>query len=263
MRRWILLCALGAACSFDTRVLLPTWDGAEFAGVQVVSLNEDLGAADPGETPDIDPADPYIGHLGPSDVGAGEYAGATWDFYGTGDRVCVIVDPEGVFRDDRQLGGDGLEYDNPYFDDYPYDDGDIDIAVGEAAWYTGTPGERMGDFFARFPDDNGIDRAVDLNVCLMEDYFGVVGGHAGRGSPEWCDFETTPGVLYRVALTVFATPMDDNDLRYAFAVVPGACPTEIDECTLRNDVPYDEDAAQVFPGEDVYNAEGMYCDALP
>jgi hypothetical protein len=245
-----------AGCGFEARALLETWDGSAIGDVAVLDLTAE------GDAPVMD-GGTWIGELGPSNIGAGEFAGATFDFAGTGGRVCVIVDPQSVFRDDLQRGGDGNEYPNPNFEDFPHDDGDLDMQIGLASFYTGTPGESMGDFFASFPDDNGIDRSVDLNECLMEDRWGVIGGHAGRSTPEWCDFETQVGNTYRVALTVFSVPKDDNELKYAVEIFDGPCPASVDECTLRGDVDYDEETAALFPGDDVYTVEDMYCDALP
>jgi hypothetical protein len=251
----LLLGAVGVGCGFQAKALVDVWQDGEFVEVQVLDLAEDEDAADIR-------TGTFIGKVGPGNVGAGEYSGATYDFEGTGDRVCVIVDPQSVFRDDVQLDDDGTEWNNPFFDDFPHDDGDIDLQVGLASFYTGTPGQTMGDFFASFPDSNGIDRAVDLNLCLQEDNHGVIGGHAGRATPEWCDLETQVGVTYRLALTVFSVPADDRELTYALEVRDGACPANIDECTVRGDVDYSEGDEDLFPWPGVSTVEHMHCDAL-
>ena len=82
-----------------------------------------------------------------------------------------------------QLDADGREVQNPYMDDFPHDDGDVDLLGGLASFYTGTPGVEMGDFFGSFPDSNGVDRAIDLNLCLQQDTHGQTGGTAGRATP--------------------------------------------------------------------------------
>jgi hypothetical protein len=194
--------------------------------------------------------------VGPSNIGTGELSGATVTIRGTGERVCVIVDPQSVFRDNLQLDANGSEAPNPFMNNYTGDDGDLDLAVGLASYYTGTPGEEIGDFVNDFPDENGVNRRVDLNLCLMEDYHGVVGGTAGRATPEWCDFPTSEDVDYRIVLQVFSVPIDDNMLRYAFEIRDGACPTTVTECTLRGDA--DEAPADSIP-EPYKNVEEMYC----
>ena len=126
-----------------------------------------------------------------------------------------------------------------------------------ASFYTGTPGEEIGDFFGSFPDSNGVERSIDLNLCLMEDYHGQVGGTAGRATPEWCSFETQEGIDYRIVLQVFSAPVDDNELKYALDVRSGACP-EVNECTLRGD--YDEHEVDLPGG--FTQVEELYCDAF-
>jgi hypothetical protein len=249
-----------SSCELDNQQLLQSYeDGAQLAA-EVVDL--DLVESPPvvqnvDEEEDFD-YETFLHELGPSDIGAGLISGSTVSFLGTGGRVCVIVDPQSVWRDDRQLGESGTDVPNPYMSDFPYDDGDIDILAGIAAYYTGTPGVEMGDFFGSVTDDNGVDRAVDFNLCLMQDYFGVVGGTAGRATPEWCSFETILDVEYRVALPVFAVPEDDDRLKYALQLRGGECPGTVDECTLRGD--YDPEPEAALPGgfEDV---EALYCDS--
>lgn len=243
----LVLCA----CALDERYLLQNFDAEEGALVDPTVLDLDTEEWVPtldGETLILD--------IGPSDLGRGVHSGASFTFDGTGERVCLILDPQSVLHDDLRLNSDGGEQANPYMDDFPHDDGDIDLLAGQAAYYGGTPGERMGDFIADVPDDNGILRRLDLNLCLMEDYFGQQGGTAGRASPEWCSFETQAGVAYRVAMTVFSVPIDDGLLRFAFELRSGACPATVNECTLRGDA----DAAASSLPFDSSDVEDMFCD---
>jgi hypothetical protein len=247
------LIALAAGCNLDTKALLQNFDAetGDFVGVDVRDL-------DLNETPPSIDGGTYVGTLGPSDIGAGEYSGATFTVTGNGERICIIVDPQSVWRDDLQTDSTGAEIANPYMEDFPHDDGDLDMLAGLASYYTGTPGEVIGDFLGNFPDSNDVERAIDLNLCLQEDYHGQVGGTAGRSTPEACSFETLDGVAYRVVLQVFSVPIDDNELKYALEVRSGDCPVTIDECTLRGD--YDEHESGVLPN-DFTNVESLYCDA--
>jgi len=257
---FLLLCTAAAAlialvvgCNLDTNALLQNFDAESGTFEQV-----DVRDLDLNETPPSIDGGTYIGTLGPSDIGAGEYSGATFTVTGNGERICIIVDPQSVWRDDLQTDSTGAEIANPYMEDFPHDDGDLDMLAGLASYYTGTPGEVIGDFLGNFPDSNGVDRAIDLNLCLQEDYHGQVGGTAGRSTPESCSFETLDGVAYRVVLQVFAAPMDDNELKYALEVRSGDCPVTIDECTLRGD--YDEQEPGVLP-MGFTDVESLYCDA--
>jgi len=267
MRALLLLCGAGLAlvgCDLDGRELLQNYDPE--TGESLPVTVEDLDRVD--DPPVVCAADDvadgrcdvFTGGLGPSDVGSGQLSGATYTFNGTGGRVCVIVDPQSVWRDDKMLDDTGNETTNPLMQDFPYDDGDLDMLAGLASYYTGTPGELMGDFVNDFVDDNGVARRVDLNVCLQEDTFGQTGGTAGRATPEACSFETLANTPYRVALYAFSVPVDDNNLRYAFQVREGACPTVIDECTLRGDRDRAAEGALPF---DADNVEDMYCEGFP
>ena len=246
MRHLLLLLVLPvvAACNYDPLSLLQNQGPADV---------RDLDADDSRPTVD---GGQFEGSLEGSDIGSGNYSGATFTFTGTGDRVCLIIDPQSVWRDDLQLGPDG-DVANPWLDNHPYDDGDLDLLAGLASYYTGTPGVELGDFFGSFPDSNGVDRAVDLNLCLMEDYHGSSSGTAGRATPEWCSFDTEPDVIYMGVLRVFSVPVDDDVLLYQLDVRTGECP-EINECTLRGD--FDPVPDNVELPEGYSSVENMYCD---
>ena len=242
---------LGAGCDLDALQLVQNYDVAagELLPADVVDLDrvDDPPALDGGA---------FRGDVGPSDIGAGNVAGATVTIEGTGDRVCVIVDPQSVFRDDTWIDATGSQQPNPFMRDYPHDDGDIDLLAGLAAYYTGTPGSEMGDFINFFPDENGVERRVDLNICLQQDQFGANGGSAGRATPEFCSFPTEVGVDYRIALVVYSVPLDDNLLGYMLDIRTGECPQAIDECTLRGDA--DPAPEGVLP-EGFSDVEEMFC----
>lgn len=239
-------------CDLNTSVLLQNYDdesdNLKGADVRDLDLVETPPALDGGT---------YVGTLGPSDIGSGDYSGATFTLTGTGERICLLVDPQSVWRDDLHIDGSGSETDNPYMLDFTHDDGDIDLLAGLASYYTGTPGELIGDFFGSFPDDNGVNRAVDLNLCLQQDYHGQVGGTAGRASPEACSFETEPDTAYRIVLQVFSVPQDDNELKYALEARTGECPVTVDECTLRGD--FDDNPDAELP-QGYTDVESMYCE---
>ncbi len=177
---------------------------------------------------------PTIGEVGPVHWGSGELGGATATFTGTGGPICAIVDPQTVWRDDWAATTEGTVADTA-MDNYIYDDGDMDMIIGMSADYTGTPGQTMGSFKRTFTDPLGVEREADFNLCIMFDRYGIAGAAAGRATPEWCSIDTVEGVEYTVALLTFSVPLDDNALRFALQLREGACPAEVNECTLRGD----------------------------
>ena len=202
--------------------------------------------------------------LGPPPLG--ETGGATATFIGTGNTVCVFVDPEAVTwnqevasqKKNKDLG----------WPDNTRDDGDIDISVGLSAYYNGSPGVEMGDFFQIYEDSLGNEVTIEYNECTMVDMFGRLGGHAGRGTPEYCEIDTSlhPDRSYTVVFDTWSLPLDDYQLDYGFAVVDlgpsgGSCDTFVatmaqtgtednqSECVLTN-----ETAAEGFS---IF--EALYC----
>ncbi len=250
-----------AGCDLDGRTLLQSYDPetGQTRPVTVVDLDRVDGAPTICTEDDLSACEPYLGELGPSDIGTGTLSGSTLTIQGSGGRVCVIIDPQSVFQDDRMLDPAGVETANPYMADFPYDDGDLDMLAGLASYYTGTPGELMGDFVNNFVDDNGVGRRVDLNLCLQEDNHGQTGGTSGRATPEMCSFDTLPDTPYRIAMYAYSVPVDDNLLKYALVVHQGACPAVLNECTLRGD--RDRPEAGTLPFE-VDNVESMFCEGL-
>jgi len=191
--------------------------------------------------PDPDPNNPGIVHLGemtPSPVAdaranayfgtlgsvePGKTGGATATFLGTGDEVCVWVDPESVFWNQSvAIQNRAGKYAYPdHFDD----DGDLDIEVGLSAFYTGSPGIEMGDFQAVYEDSLGNESYIEFNECTITDIYGQSGAHAGRGTIEFCTIDTSahPGKEYTIVLNTWSLPSDDYSLAYGFALFEGSC----------------------------------------
>ncbi len=169
------------------------------------------------------------GTLGP--VEPGKYGGATASFIGTGGEVCVWVDPEAVFWNQAiAIQGKNNSYAYP---DNVWDDGDLDLEVGLSAFYTGSPGVELGDFKAVFEDSLGNESYIEFNECTIADWYGQSGGHAGRGSVEFCTIDTSahPGKEYTIVLETFSLPLDDFSLGYGLVVFEG-------DCNSVNDVGY-------------------------
>ena len=154
-----------------------------------------------------------------TDKGGGERGGMTGTFIPNGGPVCVIMDPEGTFN------GGGTSH---------LDDGDIDLFVGRAADYTGTPGVTMGDFEGEYVDPLGVSHVLNQNLCTQYDIFGLPGAHAGAAAPEFCEVETESGVPYLAVGETFSVPPDDGLLTVSVAVVSGSCP-QVLESTLTGD----------------------------
>lgn len=196
------------------------------------------------------PESVHFGRLG-ADVNPGKIGGATYEFEGTGDVVCVIADPEAVYWNytvKTGPAGDRFKYEDVY-----NDDGDVDISVGLTAYYTGSPGVEIGDFNANYTDASGVDHTIAFNECSQTNLFGSTGVHGGRGSVEYCEVDTSgrEGVKYTVLLRTYSLPMDDSVLNFGTVVYDGACseiaegfvvdgdPVTVwgpSECTLKNEV---------------------------
>lgn len=153
------------------------------------------------------------------DKGKGERGGITGTFIPNGGPVCVIIDPEGSFAGSNHL-----------------DDGDMDLFVGRAADYTGTPGLTMGEFSGEYVDVLGVSHELNQNLCTQYDYFGLPGAHAGAAAPEFCEVQTDAGVPYLVMGETFSVPPDDGMLTVSVQVRHGVCPS-VTESTLDGDIP--------------------------
>ncbi len=258
----LTLLLFAAGCDVNGLSVAQYWDADSGTAMEsdVVDLMQEddppeLVSSSEGSWPDA-----FVGEVGPVHWGSGALGGASASFVGTGDDVCVILDPQTVFHDDWVMTGSGTSSD-PTMDNYIHDDGDIDLLVGFSADYTGTPGVTMGNFERTFVDPNGVERKADFNLCLQYDYWGLAGGNAGRATPEWCTIETIEGVEYTVAMLTFSVPMDDDRLRFALQIRDTGCPAEVTECTLRGDADPGEVRVQV--GSEYYDYEDLeerYCD---
>lgn len=197
--------------------------------------------------------------LGPGP--SGQWGGATVTFKGTGGDVCVFVDPEAVFWNSSK----SVLSPNPEFEaeDNPYDDGDIDLEVGLAAYYTGTPGLEIGDFEQVYEDALGNEVTFEANECVMIGSRGQTGAHAGRATPEYCKIDTSlhPDTEYMVLLRTWSVPWDDYVLDFAFAIFEGDCDAglsatgESDECVILGES-WDKDNRS-----DYINLEQALCDS--
>lgn len=162
-----------------------------------------------------------FGELGPT--GSFQIGGATLDFVGTGNSVCVWVDPELVSWS-QSVSPVNPDPDFLYPDNL-FDDGDIDLDAGPSVFYTGTPGETMGQFRANFEDELGVSTVVDLSSCSRPaPRPGVTNAFAGRGTPEFCSVaDTIPGRRYTITLESFSLPLDDTRLGFGMLVLDGGC----------------------------------------
>ena len=173
----------------------------------------------------------YFGILG--QAGIGTKGGATMNFKGTGNEVCLIVDPETVFwntavattRPEREWR----------YPDYEEDDGDLDLYAGLSSYYTGSPGIEIGDFKGFYTDSLGNPVEIEYGECIQYNSNGVGNSHAGRANVESCTINTynRTGIDYTMVLESFSIPLDDGALSFGVAVVEGDC-SDIGttECTL-------------------------------
>ncbi len=162
------------------------------------------------------------GEVGPS--GSTELGGVTAAFLGTGGDVCVWVDPETAWWS-QAVSPAPNEFGNYFsYPDNVFDDGDLDLYVGLSVYYTGSPGERMGDFFVSYTDSLGNEVPLQLSECTNTGFQGQLNAHAGRAMPEYCDVSNTQkDISYTIAMQTFSTPLDDDRLGYGLLVTEGTC----------------------------------------
>lgn len=193
------------------------------------------------------------GEIGPT--GTAATGGATFNFKGTGGPVCIFVDPETVFWNwsIAPVADSAARIWN--YPDNVFDDGDIDLFVGLSAYYTGSPGLTVGDFFVNYSDSLGNDVAVELTECTNIGFQGQTNAHAGRGFPEFCSLNfTDPGVSYTGLLQTFSTPLDDDRLGFGLLVYDGTCQGLI---TLATGVGAQQQADQAWSQECVITGESI------
>lgn len=278
--------AMGTACDYNGDFLFADVDNIP----SIIHLDGPDGAT---YLPVVDVNDPesirantVYGEVGaPASAAAG---GVTFYFQGTGGDVCVWVDPELVFWN-QKVGSKPNANGRPFtYPDNIFDDGDLDLTVGLSAYYTGTPREAMGDFYVTYEDSLGNKIPIELVACSNSSAFGLPNAHAGRGMAEYCTVRNSlPDTSYTVALKTYSAPLDDDRLGFGIFVYNGSCNalkeslgiTKLvqEECLIRGEgiVPQGEDhgpwfgyeASRAWAGsvefEDAFCAEALpdYCEA--
>ena len=268
MRTEIVLLAGLAGCqgSGAEFVLEPTKDAPavqDFGVLEVIPEEEwdALGAQEAIDTYGIHET------IGPAETG--HVGGGTFRFIATTDEVCVFTDMELVFW------GQSISPIQPnpnyqYSDNYD-DDGDIDLFAGISAFYTGSPGVEMGDFYGVYTDSQGQQTTIAYNECLQVGAKpGFVESHAGRGTPEFCtlDTEQRQGVEFTVAMHTFAVPLDDGKMDFVAAVVGASCGSlgvqnpEAWECEYLGETFQGDESDEEY-GIKVVGLENAYCAGSP
>ena len=204
----------------------------------------DLGTIQPADISTLEEmrAGALYGEMGPT--GTVEIGGASFNFEGNGQSVCVYVDPETAYWS-QSVAAQGKK-DWLSWPDNHFDDGDIDLFGGMSVYYSGSPGETIGNFEVRYSDELGNEIPVVFNECFVAEnpYYPSGGGHSGRGRPEYCTIANTQqGVSYTIVLEHFSPPRDDSRLGYALSVMNGNC---LDLLS-----PYNEDSNPdgILPGD--------------
>lgn len=202
------------------------------------------------------------------------YGGVTFEFIGTGGEVCIWVDPEVAYWS-QAVAPQPDEADRKWaYPDNPFDDGDLDLFAGQSVYYTGSPGEAIGDFVVAYKDSLGNEIPISLAACPNQ--VGLQGepAAAGRGTPEFCSIPLTDaGLSYTVLLRTWSTPLDDDRLSFGVLLVEGSC-TEMrsrlgagsdqqNECVIRGEAltPVEiknpeNNTAPVYYGFDEVEADG-------
>ncbi|MFT7519055.1 MAG: hypothetical protein ACI9MC_001191 [Kiritimatiellia bacterium] len=160
-----------------------------------------------------------VGVTGTVDIG-----GMSLDFLGTGKSVCVYVDPETAYWS-QSVAAQGKK-DWFSWPDNHFDDGDIDLFGGASVYYSGSPGDTIGNFEVRYSDQLGNEIPVIFNECYVDDNANYPNGgaHSGRGRPEYCTVANTQlAVSYTIVLETFSPPRDDSRLGYTMILMEGDC----------------------------------------
>ncbi len=154
---------------------------------------------------------------------AAQVGGVTFTFFGTGDDICVFVDPEAAYWT-QAISPRLDDVSRPWsYPDNVFDDGDLDLSGGLSVYYTGSADE-VGDFKVDYADSLGNPVEVSLSVCQNLGLNNVPNGYSGRGTPEYCTVSTTdPGVQYTIVMETFSTPLDDDRLSFGLLLANGTC----------------------------------------
>lgn len=171
---------------------------------------------------DID-ANVVYAEVGPAQTTAG--GGVTANFLGTGGSVCVFVDPEATAWNEAVAPSPAEAARRFAYPDNVFDDGDIDLTVGQSIFYTGSPGVEIGGFVVTFNDELGHPVELSLQECTSVNLNGdAVAGGGGRGTPEYCTITSTlPGASYTILMKTWSTPLDDDRLAFGFLLTDGSC----------------------------------------
>jgi hypothetical protein len=222
-----------------------------------------LGDVAPVEVTNINDirAATIYGEVGPT--GSVAMGGVTFTFVGNGGDVCVWVDPELAFWSQSVSPLSPNEKWN--YPDNVFDDGDIDLFAGFAVYYTGSPGETIGDFRIQYEDSLGNKVPVELNECTIAGSRESSGGHSGRGAPEFCTMSNTvPDVSYMVLMETFSTPLDDDRMGYGLLLANGNCDDVLglsgmaQECVITGEA-IDPETGDTWDGSVLF--EETFCDA--
>ncbi len=223
MRTAVLALAL-AGCDYSGDWLFPNiYDDLPAVVHLTPEGGEDFVPVDLVDPEDIPGAVIY------AEVGAAlsvEPGGVTATFVGNGGEVCVWMDPETAYWSASVAEKPADDFAQKFaYPDNTFDDGDLDLEVGQSLFYNGTPGVQMGSFAVNYQDSLGQLITVSQGLCgpSNPDLFGTPGALAGRGTAESCSVQTEVGISYTIALETFSTPLDDDRLGFGLLIANGSC----------------------------------------
>lgn len=164
------------------------------------------------------------GEIGPT--GTPETGGVTFTFRGVDGPICIWMDPElatWVQTVETTVQQPSAPYTQP---DNIYDDGDLELFAGLSVFYTGTPGDSIGNFAVRTNDQLGNELQVQYLECSPtgDSSSAITSNHGGRGAPESCEIPSSiAGSSYTAVLDAWSLPLDDARLGFGVIVVQGTC----------------------------------------
>jgi hypothetical protein len=254
------LIGVATACDYDGFELYP--QVTDVPGI--IDLDAELGGIVPSAFTDRASFEAAVHYGAVGATGTSELGGTTFTFKGTGGSVCLWVDPEVAFWN-QSVASTAPEQAFEWPDNQT-DDGDIDLFAGYSVYYSGSPGQEIGNFNIVYEDALGNTIPIDFNECRISGYQpGDNDSHMGRGRPEFCTLSATqPDVDYTVLMQTWSTPTDDDILSYGFAVVQGRC-TDVQrladdsECVIAGEG-RDPATNLPYPGSDVF--EEAFCSSV-
>jgi hypothetical protein len=218
----LVFAALASGCAYDNSFLF----AEQYIDDVWILTNPDgdrIVPADVATPDDVKAATVY------AEVGAPQtslYGGVTFDFLGTGGDICIWVDPEVAFWNQAVAPRPSVDGEKWTYPDNVFDDGDLDLFVGQSVYYTGSPGEEIGDFVVQYKDSLGNDVPISLAECpnAITAFNNGEFASGGRGAPEYCDLKSTDlGIGYTAVLRTWSTPLDDDRLGFGVVIVNGSC----------------------------------------